>query len=69
MGVIFLGSMRVKGFTYVFTRLFNKFDTCRLGPCKGRSRDSGIKFQTDHGFWIQISKRARHKIQISTLAP
>ena len=28
-----------------------------LGPCKEGSRDSGFKFQTDHGFWIQISNR------------
>ncbi len=28
-----------------------------IGPCKGGSRDSGFKFQMDHRFWIQISKR------------
>ena len=31
---------------------------------KGGSRDYGFKFQTDQGFWIQISKRARFRIQI-----
>ncbi len=39
-----------------------------IGPCKGRSRDSGFKFQTDQGFWIQISERARFRIQISKRA-
>ena len=31
----------------------------------GWSKDSGFKFQTDQGFWIQISKRAGFWIQIS----
>ncbi len=39
-----------------------------LGPCKGGSRDSGFKFQTDQGFWIQISNRAGFWIQISNRA-
>ncbi len=39
-----------------------------VGPCKGGSRDSGFKFQTDQGFWIQISKRSRFRIQISKRA-
>ncbi len=35
------------------------------GPCKGGSMDSGFKFQTEQGFWIQISNRAGFWIQIS----
>ncbi len=37
----------------VFKRLFTKI--LSIGPYKGKSRDSEFKFQTDHGFWIQIS--------------
>ncbi len=36
-----------------------------IGACKGGSRDSGFKFQTDQGFWIRFSKGARFWIHIS----
>ena len=56
---------RINSLIFPWTCQSDESNTTTLGPCKGGSRDSGFKFQTDQGFWIQISNRAGFWIQIS----